>query len=192
MIFERNQVFTISNLLSFLRLLLLFPVWIALSNYQDGTYRIITFILCIIAAVTDFLDGYIARKRHEITEFGKIIDPLADKILVGIIAIKLYLIGELSGYFLLIIIIRDAIIFTGGILISLKLKKVLPSNLLGKITVTIVGFVFLMLIAGLNKSNTLFIIIYYSSIILLYGSLIGYIIRASEFLKKRRTNGNIH
>ena len=192
MIFERNQVFTISNLISFLRLLLSFPVWIALSNYQDGTYRIITFILCIIAAITDFLDGYIARKRNEITEFGKIIDPLADKILVGIIAIKLYLIGELSGYFLLIIIVRDAIIFTGGILISLKLKKVLPSNLLGKITVTIVGFVFLMLIAGLNKSNTLFIIIYYSSIILIYGSLIGYIIRASEFLKKRRTNGNIH
>ena len=192
MTFERNQIFTISNLLSFLRLLLLFPVWIALSNYQDGTYRIITFILCILAAVTDFLDGYIARKRNEITEFGKIIDPLADKILVGIIAIKLYLIGELSGYFLLIIIVRDAIIFTGGILISLKLKKVLPSNLLGKITVTIVGFVFLMLIAGLNKSNTLFIIIYYSSIILIYGSLIGYIIRASEFLKKRRTNGNIH
>jgi CDP-diacylglycerol--glycerol-3-phosphate 3-phosphatidyltransferase len=192
MIFERNQIFTVSNALSFFRLLLAFPVWISLNNFHDETYRIIAFVICIIAALTDYLDGFIARRRNEITEIGKIIDPLADKILVGIIAIKLYIIGELSGYFLLIIIVRDAIIFTGGILISLKLKKVLPSNLLGKITVTMIGFVFLMLIAGLNKSSILFIIIYYSSIILIYGSLIGYIIRASEFLKKRRANGNIH
>jgi CDP-diacylglycerol--glycerol-3-phosphate 3-phosphatidyltransferase len=192
MTFERNQIFTISNALSFFRLVLVFPVWFSLNNFQDETYRTLTFILCIIAAITDYLDGYVARKRSEITEIGKIIDPLADKILVAVLTIKLYLIGELSSYFLLIILLRDIIIFFGGILISLKLKKVLPSNLLGKITVTIVGFVFLMLIAGLNRSSTLFIITYYSSIILIYGSLIGYIIRASEFLKKSRTNGIIH
>lgn len=192
MTFERNQIFTISNALSFFRLVLVFPVWFSLNNFQDETYRTLTFILCIIAAITDYLDGYVARKRNEITELGKIIDPLADKILVAVLTIKLYLIGELSSYFLLIILLRDIIIFIGGIIISLKLKKVLPSNLLGKITVTIVGFVFLMLIAGLNRSNTLFIITYYSSIILIYGSLIGYIIRASEFLKKSRTNGIIN
>jgi CDP-diacylglycerol--glycerol-3-phosphate 3-phosphatidyltransferase len=168
-----------------------FPVWISLNNFHDETYRLITFILCIVAAVTDFLDGYVARKRNEITEFGKIIDPLADKILVGVIAIKLYVIGVLSGYFLLIIVLRDTVIFVGGILISLKLKKVLPSNLLGKITVTMIGFVFLAVIAGLNKSNLIYIILYYSSIILIYGSLLGYIIRASEFLKKNKENENI-
>jgi CDP-diacylglycerol--glycerol-3-phosphate 3-phosphatidyltransferase len=168
-----------------------FPVWISLNNFHDETYRLITFILCIVAAITDFLDGYVARKRNEITEFGKIIDPLADKILVGVIAIKLYVIGELSGYFLLIIVLRDAIIFVGGILISLKLKKVLPSNLLGKITVTLIGFVFLTVIAGLNKSNLIYVILYYSSIMLIYVSLLGYIIRAAEFLNKDRENGNI-
>lgn len=188
----KNQILTISNALSFFRLLLVFPVWFSLNNFQDERYRILTFVLCIVAAITDYLDGYVARKRNEITEIGKIIDPLADKILVAVLTIKLYFIGELSSYFLLIILLRDVIIFIGGILISIKLKKVLPSNLLGKITVTIVGFVFLMLIAGLNKSSTLFIITYYSSIILIYVSLIGYIIRASEFLKKSRSNGIIH
>ena len=188
---ERNQLFTISNVLSFFRLLLVFPVWFSLSNFHDGTYRTLTFTLCIVAAITDYLDGYVARKRNEITEIGKIIDPLADKILVAVLTIKLYLIGELSGYFLLIILLRDVIIFTGGILISLKLNKVLPSNLLGKITVTVIGFVFLLVIAGLNKKNLIFIIIYYSSIFLIYASLVGYVVRALEFLKMNKQNEHI-
>ncbi len=181
---EKNRILTYSNALSFLRLLLVFPVWICLNNFQNELYRNLTMALCLIAAATDFLDGYVARKRNEITEFGKIIDPLTDKILVGVIAIKLFLIGELSGYFLLIIILRDTLIFIGGILISIKLKKVLPSNLLGKVTVTGIGIVFLMIIAGLDRTNTFFSIGYYVSIILIYLSLLGYIIRAFEFLKK--------
>ncbi len=188
---EKNQILTISNALSFLRLLLVFPVWFSLNNFQNETYRILTFILCIVAAITDYLDGYVARKRNEITEVGKIIDPLADKILVAVLTIKLYLIGELSSYFLLIILLRDIIIFVGGIVISLKLKKVLSSNLLGKITVTAIGFVFLMVIAGLSKQHIIFIAIYDSSIFLIYVSLLGYIIRASEFLKKNKQNEHI-
>lgn len=188
---EKNQILTISNALSFLRLLLVFPVWFSLNNFQNETYRILTFILCIVAAITDYLDGYVARKRNEITEVGKIIDPLADKILVAVLTIKLYLIGELSSYFLLIILLRDIIIFVGGIVISLKLKKVLSSNLLGKITVTAIGFVFLMVIVGLSKQHIIFIAIYDSSIFLIYASLLGYIIRASEFLKKNKQNEHI-
>ena len=188
---EKNKILTVSNALSFFRLLLVFPLWLCLNNFQDETYRLIAFILCIIAAITDYLDGYVARKRNEITEVGKIIDPLADKILVAVLTIKLYLIGELSSYFLLIILLRDVLIFIGGILISLKLKKVLPSNLLGKITVTLLGFVFLLLIAGMNKHNMIFVIIYYSSIFLIYASLLGYIIRAIEFLNKNNQHEHI-
>lgn len=185
---EKKQILTISNALSFFRLVLVFPVWVSLNNFNDELYRTITFILCIVAAVTDYLDGFVARKRNEITEIGKIIDPLADKILVAVLTIKLYLNGELSSYFLLIILLRDIIIFIGGIVLSLKLKKVLPSNLLGKITVTVIGFVFLMVIAGLNKQHIIFIVIYYSSIFLIYASLLGYIIRAKEFLRKNTQN----
>jgi cardiolipin synthase (CMP-forming) len=191
MILGKNQIFTISNALSFFRLLIVFPIWFSLNNFNNESYRIFIFNLCILAAITDFLDGYVARKRNEITEFGKVIDPLADKILVAVLAIKLYLVGELNSYFLLIIMLRDVIIFIGGILISLKLKKVLPSNLLGKITVTMIGFVFLLIIAGFNKPNIIFIIVYYSSIFLIYTSFLGYIIRALEFLKKNTENGHI-
>ena len=165
-------------------MLLVFPVWISLNNFYDEKFRILTFILCLVAALTDYLDGYIARKRNEITEIGKIIDPIADKILIAVLAIKLYEIGELSGYFLLIIVLRDAIIVIAAFLISLKLKKILPSNLLGKITTTVIGFVFLAVIAGLNKQSIIFIFIYYGSILLIYASLLAYIIRAIELLRK--------
>ena len=187
---RKKEVFTISNALSFLRLLLAFPVWYSLNNFDDSFYRNFTFFLCIIAGITDYLDGYIARKRNEITEIGKIIDPLSDKILVGVLALKLFLIGELSGYFLLIIVLRDIIIFLGGIIISLKIKRVLPSNLLGKITVTVIGVVFLLILAGVDKTGNFFQIIYYFSIFLIYVSLIGYIIRGLEFLKKSTKNEN--
>lgn len=188
---NQNEIFTLSNALSFFRLLLAIPIWYLLDNFHVDSYRTIIFILCLIAAATDYLDGYFARKRNEITEAGKIIDPLADKILVGIIAVKLFLIGELSTYYILIIVIRDVIIFIGGIIISLKLKRVLPSNLLGKITVTLIGIVFLLTISGMNKTNFVFQIFYLGSIFLIYGSLLGYVIRASEFLKKKNSYGNI-
>jgi len=187
-VIRQNQIFTISNALTLIRMLLVFPVWISLSNFYDEKFRILTFILCLVAALTDYLDGYIARKRNEITEIGKIIDPIADKILIAVLAIKLYEIGELSGYFLLIIVLRDVIIVIAAFLISLKLKKILPSNLLGKITTTVIGFVFLAVITGLNKQSIIFIFIYYGSILLIYASLLAYIIRAIEFLRKNRLN----
>lgn len=185
---SKNQIFTISNGLSTLRLLLALPIWLLLENYQNTQSRNIAFLLCLVAAATDFLDGYFARKRDEITELGKIIDPLADKVLIGLIAIKLYFIGEVNGYFLFIILVRDLIIFIGGIILSMKLKKVLPSNLLGKITVTVIGIVFLFILIGLDMQNLIFQLFYYSSIILIYGSLLGYLIRAIEFINKRNQN----
>lgn len=186
-----NKIFTISNGLSAFRLLLALPIWYALDNYHDAYFQKLALILCLIAAATDYLDGHYARKRNEITELGKIIDPLADKILIGLIAIKLYLNGEVSGYFVLIILLRDLIIFIGGVILSIKLKRVLPSNRLGKITVTVIGIVFLFIIGGFNKNHVFFGFLYYLSILLVYASLVGYLIRAIEFIKKSNQNEHL-
>ena len=80
---------------------------------------------------------------------------------------------------------RDALIFTGGILLSLKIKKVLPSNMLGKITVTVLGIVLLMIIINVKKDNLLYLTFYIASMLLILGSLAGYIIRSVEFLKQK-------
>jgi CDP-diacylglycerol--glycerol-3-phosphate 3-phosphatidyltransferase len=183
--FKNKEIYTKSNLLSLFRLFLSIPIWFLLDNFHVESARYITAFICLVAIVTDFLDGYLARKLNEVTEAGKIIDPLADKIVVGIVALKLYLIGELPSYYFFMIVGRDVLIFTGGILLSLKIKKVLPSNMLGKITVTVLGIVLLMIIINVKKDNLLYLTFYIASMLLILGSLAGYIIRSVEFLKQK-------
>jgi CDP-diacylglycerol--glycerol-3-phosphate 3-phosphatidyltransferase len=179
-----NEIKTKSNLLSLVRLFLAIPFWFLLDNFQSEQVRYITVGFCLIAAATDILDGFLARKFNEITELGKVIDPLADKIVVGIIILKLFLIGQIETYYFIMIIGRDLLIFLGGINISKKIGKVLPSNMLGKITVSNIGVVILMILLYIGRSNIIFMILYYLSIVLMIVSLIGYAIRAKEFLKQ--------
>jgi CDP-diacylglycerol--glycerol-3-phosphate 3-phosphatidyltransferase len=180
-----NKIFTASNFLSFLRLLIAIPLWFLFDSFTLTNIKLVIFIISIFAVITDFLDGYLARKRNEITELGKIIDPLADKILVGIVILKLFLLNKIPEYYFWMIIMRDAIIFLGGIYLAHKIGEVLPSNLIGKITVTVISIVLLLIVAGIRSSNIIFIIFYYSSIILTFVSLITYILRAIDCLKKK-------
>ncbi len=83
-----KEINTTSNYLSLLRLLLAIPFWIMLDNFIELRY--ILFTLAVFGALTDILDGYFARKFNQVTEFGKIIDPLADKVCIGIIITKLF------------------------------------------------------------------------------------------------------
>lgn len=177
-----RDVYTRSNLLSLTRLLLSVPVYFLLARMEDSTgYRIEIIAVLIFAAATDFLDGYLARKYNEISEAGKIIDPLADKVLIGVVTIQLFLLGHIPPVYFFSVIGRDLVIFLGGIYVTKKIGKVLPSNLLGKITVTFIASYLLSIIFGL-KESLVYDLFYYISLILVYGSLIAYIIRAKESL----------
>jgi len=108
----------------------------------------------VILWLTDILDGYFARKRNEISELGKIIDPLADKISVITITFLLLLKGILPLWFFIVILSRDLIILLGGLYIKKKYEVILQSNWTGKLTVFIIGFTLLnlILISGLTSS----------------------------------------
>ncbi len=181
-----SEIKTKSNFLSLFRLLLAIPLWFLFDDFSSQSSRTIIFIICIIAALTDSLDGYLARKYNEITEFGKIIDPLADKVVVAVIIIKLFLLEEIPAFYFYLIIGRDLIIFIGGIIISNLIGKVLPSNVIGKITVSVIGIVILLTILNIDRNYLLFNFFYYLSIALMIISIIAYGIRASEFIKRKR------
>lgn len=185
--FNKNEIYTKSNLLSLFRLLLAIPFWILLNNFDSQEFRYLTFFLCLLAAFTDILDGYLARKFNEVTEFGKIIDPLADKVVVGVIIIKLFLIGEIPGYYFTLVLSRDILIFFGGLFVAKKIGKVLPSNVLGKITVINISIVILLIILKVDRSNFIFITLFASSILLMLSSFTAYCIRAFEFIRLRKT-----
>ncbi len=177
-----KNIFNVSNSLSFIRLLLILPAWIAFNNFDKIQSGYIVAAIGIFAAITDILDGYLARKLNQITEFGKIIDPLADKILVVYIVLNLFLIGEIPDYYFYMIVARDALILTGGLIVSKKLGKVLPSDYVGKATVLAISFFLLMILLNIDKESIAYIFLYYLSIILIFISLINYIIKAVKAL----------
>lgn len=187
-----KEINTKSNLISIFRIFLVFPTLYFLSEINEiEYYRIIVIILFFAVYVSDILDGYIARKYNEVTELGKIIDPLADKIYVIVIIIKLYQMGEIPEIYFWIILLRDVIIFFGGIIVSNIIGKVLPSNLLGKITVVSIAFFLLGVVGNVEKVPWLYNFLYYSSLFLSFASVIGYAIRGIESVRWYKKNENI-
>ena len=178
----KKEFFYLSNLLSLLRMLLAIPFWILISENNFFENRILIGSLCLFAALTDIADGFFARKLNQVSELGKIIDPLADKVCVGILILRLFLISQIPFYYLVIILGRDLLILLGGIFTSKKLKKVIPSNVIGKATVITISLVLLFIIFGMDKSGLIFNGFLYLSILLSFLSLISYAVNAYKLI----------
>lgn len=131
------------NKLTVFRMILV-PIIVIISfiNIPVDVYGIpLTFIIMdlvfIIGALTDKLDGYLARKNNQITNFGKFLDPIADKILVISAMLILVEVGKLPAWIPIIIITREFAV-SGYRLIAVEQNgKVIPANIWGKLkTVT--------------------------------------------------------
>lgn len=125
----------ISNVLSIIRIVLILPMSFALIN----EYLILAIIIAILAYITDLLDGYLARKLNQITELGKILDPLADKLMLASVVIILLFQSKIPLWFGAVLIGRDLLILLGGLMIKNKIKYVPASNIIGKITIDVIG-----------------------------------------------------
>ena len=185
-----KEIYTKSNLLSLFRLLMAIPVWFIMDNFDQQLVRNIIAGLCLFAAFTDVLDGYLARKFNEVTELGKVIDPLADKVIVGAVVIKMFLLGEIPEYYFYLLIGRDILIFIGGIIVSKMLGKVLPSNAIGKLSIVVISLVLLFIMFSMDRTSFVFKAFYYGSIALTFISLFAYAYRGYEFIKKNE-NGTV-
>ena len=108
---EFKKINTFSNYISFFRILLAAPIFYYVSNinFIEGARSILLFLYFLVY-LSDIADGYFARKLNQVSELGKIIDPLADKILVILVVTYLYYLEIIPGYYYWIIILRDVII----------------------------------------------------------------------------------
>jgi len=149
---KQNRIVTIPNILSTIRLILLFPIGYYLWNGQDT----LAGILSIIGGLLDISDGYIARKFDQQSELGKILDPLADKLIIGMLVVILFLIDRIPLWFVMIVILRDLLLIFGGLYAFNKLKFVLPSNYPGKLTALSLGLCLLFAIFDLPFIVTIF------------------------------------
>ena len=100
------------NKLTVLRVIMIpfFVIALMMDGGANQTYRMIATAIFVIASFTDFLDGNIARKYNLVTNFGKFMDPLADKLLVCSALICLIELGQIPAWMVLIIISREFII----------------------------------------------------------------------------------
>lgn len=138
---------TIPNWLCFLRIALI-PVFTTL--FIKGSY-IPAFILMIVAAVTDLLDGKIARKYNMVSNLGKILDPIADKlsqIAIVIILIVKFWDGYLK-YILFLFIVKELLMVVGGVLLMAKGMRPVAAEMWGKVATT-VFYVFMIVIIALG------------------------------------------
>lgn len=182
---EFKKLYTLSNFISFLRILLAIPIFYYVSNITEITgARYILLFLYFLAYLSDIADGFFARKFNQISELGKIIDPLADKILVILVVAYLYYYEIIPGFYFWIIILRDVIIFMGGIFVSKKIGKVLPSNYLGKATVLSIGLFIIFVTIGVTINQLTYQIFLWLSVILSFASIILYGYRGFQEVKK--------
>jgi CDP-diacylglycerol--glycerol-3-phosphate 3-phosphatidyltransferase len=133
-----DKKWTISNILSLSRIVLMIPAVYFLAA-SVPFHREIAVLIMLLAVITDALDGYLARLYNEISELGKIIDPLADKISIGIVVVMLVIFGDIPLWFALVVLGRDVIIFLAGLYLKARVGIILPSILSGKVTVAFVA-----------------------------------------------------
>lgn len=123
----------VANIVTVARILLApgFIVLLLLDGGADGVLRYVAAGLFILASATDGIDGYLARRRNLVTDAGKLLDPIADKVLIGGALVSLSILGEVAWWVTVVILVREVGI-TVLRLVALR-DHVIPASLLGKV-----------------------------------------------------------
>ena len=141
---------TTANKITLLRIALI-PVFLILA-YQE--LRWLALIVFILASLSDLLDGYIARHYHQITNFGKFMDPLADKMLV--LAAMCFFVekGQMPGWVMALVLFREFAV-SGLRLVAAEQNRVIAAAWSGKVktTCTMVGLCFMMVFGKYEAMN---------------------------------------
>ena len=172
------------NKLTTLRVLMIpFFVVFLLLDPSNQTYRYIADAIFIIASLTDMLDGKIARKYNLVTNFGKFMDPLADKLLVSAAMICLIATGQLAAWIVIVIISREFII-SGFRLIASDNGIVIAASYWGKFKTVFQMLMIIVLIANIQMPffTVLGTILIYVALVLTIVSLIDYIAKNVQVL----------
>ena len=176
------------NKLTLFRVILIpFFVFFLLINPESTALRIIADIIFIVASLTDMADGKIARKYNLVTNFGKFMDPLADKLLVCSAMICLISTKQLFAWYVIIVIAREFII-SGFRLIAAENGLVIAANIFGKIKTTTQMIMIVILVANLPFGwlSVLGEIFKWVALIMTILSLVIYIYQNIDILKEQK------
>lgn len=172
------------NRLTILRVIMIpFFLFFLLYDITGESSKYIALVLFILASLTDFFDGYLARKNNLVTNFGKFMDPLADKLLVCSALIAFIQLNKISSIIVIIIVSRELII-SGFRVIASDNGVVLAASYWGKFKTATQMVMIILLILDVNTPifNTLEVIFVYAALILTIVSLTDYVIKNKRVL----------
>jgi CDP-diacylglycerol--glycerol-3-phosphate 3-phosphatidyltransferase len=180
-----KKVYTLANLFSLSRILITIPIVWSYEVYADTNWIFTTLIAYGI--FSDYLDGWAARRQNEVSELGKIIDPLADKIMAGVLFIYATYLGLIPLAFLALTLGRDLLILMGSIYISKTRGKVAMSIMSGKIFVNILAIYWLM-VMYFPENKLITTILMWFTVAFLIGSFAEYVMRFFRIVKGAEFN----
>lgn len=192
---NKKVLFNIPNCLCFFRILLI-PLFLYVYFVADfkNRYLVAAFVL-VISGISDFLDGFIARKFNMVTDFGKFIDPVADKLTQFVLAITLLFSYPLAWVLLIIIILKDLMLAIVGLYLYDYGLKITGASWWGKIA-TAYFYVIVIVLIGLHIPNTVisFVLIITGSVLMLlsfilYAKELRYMVKEKDKLLNEQKNG---
>lgn len=131
----KGPLFNIPNLVSLSRIPFVFAACLFLVQRSLIPLLVVIFL----GVFSDFLDGIIARKTDSVSDWGKVLDPLADKIAIGAFIITMAFINAVPLWFVIVFLTRDVLIAAGGILVTKRLGSPPSSNIWGKLSTLIIS-----------------------------------------------------
>ena len=128
---QLKELFKISNLMSLFRIMVIPLLWYFLSK-EGREPALVAFLILFLAAISDGLDGLLARMRKEVSRLGMILDPFADKVFAGALVILLIIYRDFPVWLAVLILGRDLVILAAAAFLLKGKKIVVQPNLTGK------------------------------------------------------------
>ena len=175
MMFTKKEIFSIPNILCYFRILLL-PVFLwAYFDLQSDKGHLVAAGVLVLSSLSDFLDGFIARKYHMITELGKLIDPVADKLTQFVVACTLMYTYPAYALLVAIIVLKDGmLLFVGYYIYRKKDKHLSQAQMPGKVATAVFFVVSIILVAFYIPRTLLSSVLIYSTLVLMIIAMIYY------------------
>lgn len=171
------------NKLTIFRVILIpFFVFFLLAPFFEGYGNYIALAIFSIASLTDLLDGKIARKHNLVTNFGKFMDPLADKLLVCSALICLIELKLVPSWIVIIIIAREFII-SGFRLVASDNGVVIAASYWGKFKTVSQMFMVIVMVFNYSLNNT---VLYWTGIVLMYIALVLTVVSLVDYIAKNK------
>lgn len=175
-----KHIYTWSNFISFTRVLVVAPI-IYLHIQNDYEANLAIFALILYGGISDYFDGLVARLRNERSELGKMLDPIADKLMAFFLFLYTVIIGWIPLWYFFLGVARDLMIMWGSAQIKKKRGKVAMSIMSGKISVNGMAF-YWMSIFFFPDATQVHLPLLILSVILMVYSFVEYTIRYNKIM----------